>query len=207
MKKLPIVLGLTLTIILIAIIPSYSSSYDIPAWVKGVANFWVEGNISDDEFGEAITFLIEQKILRVEMPNMVDTSELQNKIDQLETKNARLQIEILDLKEQNSKMKTELSSVQQSSGSNVQSQQGFSGLVCKKDTFGMVQLTGKYTNGDKAYSFLSITFAIIGDRGEVLDTGVGIISDIGPHETKIFTALSGYSGSYKTCEVQVDSGF
>lgn len=30
----------------------------IPAWVKGVANFWVQGNITDDEFLEAIEFLI-----------------------------------------------------------------------------------------------------------------------------------------------------
>lgn len=118
MKKLPIILGVTVTVILIvSIIPSYSSSYDIPSWVKGVANFWVQGNISDDEFGEAITFLIEQGILKVEMVNMAQNSELENKVNQLESENARLQTENNYLKNQNSKLQIELNTIQQSSQS------------------------------------------------------------------------------------------
>jgi len=47
---------------------SAQSQTDIPAWVKGVASFWVEGNINDSEFGESLSFLIEQNIIQVEMP-------------------------------------------------------------------------------------------------------------------------------------------
>jgi len=38
----------------------------IPAWVKGVANFWAQGNISDDEFLEAIEFLIDSGIIVID---------------------------------------------------------------------------------------------------------------------------------------------
>lgn len=206
MKKLPIVLGLTLTAILIAIIPSYSSSYDIPSWVKGVANFWVEGNISDDEFGEAITFLIEQKILRVEMPNMVDTSELQNKIDQLETENARLQIEVLDLKEQSSNLKTQLNSIEQSSSSNIKTEQVFSGVTCTKGYFG-IDVNGKYTNGDKGFNSIFITLAVSDKNGNILATGIASINDIGPHETRIFSGTILYDGNYNECHVEISSKF
>jgi len=207
-KKIATIFGISLSIILLTvIIPSYSSSYDIPSWVKGVANFWVEGNISDNEFGEAITFLIEQEILRVEMPNTADNSELQNKINQLESEKARLQNEITQLKGKNSQLQNELNSIQKSSSSNIKSEQGFSAMVCKNGAAGFVQLTGKYTNGDRAYSFVTISFAILGNSGEILDTGIAIIQDIGPHQTKIFTGLSSYSGSFKSCEVQIDSAY
>jgi len=77
-----------------------AQSTQIPEWVKGVANFWVEGNISDDEFGEAISFLIEQNIIQVKMANINDL-ELQNKIKQLEFENVKLQAENNDLKNKN----------------------------------------------------------------------------------------------------------
>lgn len=50
------------------LIPVYTqeSTTEIPVWVKGVANFWIEGNIDDGEFGEALTFLIEQKIIKID---------------------------------------------------------------------------------------------------------------------------------------------
>lgn len=47
-----------------------SSNQEIPAWVKGVAQFWVEGNINDSEFGEAITFLIEEEIITIDSVNI-----------------------------------------------------------------------------------------------------------------------------------------
>jgi len=69
----------------------------IPAWVKGVANFWVEGNISDSEFGESISFLIEQNIIQVELPlesGFQNTDIIRN----LEVENKKLQNEVKDLK-------------------------------------------------------------------------------------------------------------
>ena len=58
---LPIVFG----ILLVPIAISAQQSYEIPAWVKGVAGFWVEDKISDNEFGEGLSFLIDNEIIKV----------------------------------------------------------------------------------------------------------------------------------------------
>ena len=50
----------------------------IPPWVKGVASFWVEGNIDDGEFAEALEFLIDSDI--IQLGNTVIVSE--NKVDE-----------------------------------------------------------------------------------------------------------------------------
>lgn len=108
-----IIVSLIISITVVSTV-SAQGEYSIPVWVKGVANFWVEDNISDYEFGEAITFLIEQGILRVEMPNMVDKPELKNKVTQLESKNAILENHVSYLEKQNLKLQTELEQFQQS---------------------------------------------------------------------------------------------
>jgi len=93
---------------------SAQSQIDIPAWVKGIANFWVEGNISDTEFGESISFLIEQNIIRVEMP---DDGEWKAEADKLYKENQQLKgdIKILEkgvstLKKENAELKAKLAS-------------------------------------------------------------------------------------------------
>lgn len=63
---LPTIISLFLISGIFVIFP-YASADEIPAWVKGIANFWVEGNISDTEFGDAIVFLIEQDILKLDL--------------------------------------------------------------------------------------------------------------------------------------------
>jgi len=73
---------------------------EIPPWVKGVANFWVEGNISDSEFGESISFLIEQNIIQVEMPETGDFQKT-NTIRNLEIENKKLKAENKKLKQEN----------------------------------------------------------------------------------------------------------
>ncbi len=51
MKKNFLLTIITVSIVSISITSIYAQSqYEIPSWVKGVANFWVEGNISDSEF-------------------------------------------------------------------------------------------------------------------------------------------------------------
>ena len=59
---------------------SAQSQYDIPSWVKGIAGFWVEDKITDREFGEGLSFLIDNGIIKVPL-----IQELQNKITQLES--------------------------------------------------------------------------------------------------------------------------
>jgi len=76
------------------------SQSEIPAWVKGVANFWVEGNISDTEFGESISFLIEQKIIQVEMSEADDFQQTK-KIRDLTVENKKLEAENKKLKQEN----------------------------------------------------------------------------------------------------------
>jgi len=87
---------------------SAQSQINIPAWVKGVANFWVEGNISDTEFGEAISFLIEQNIIRVEMP---DDGEWKAEADKLFKENKKLEAENIKLKRENAELNAILNSV------------------------------------------------------------------------------------------------
>ena len=45
----------------------------IPDWIKSVADFWVKGNIADDEFIQAIQYLIKIKIIVVPVESL-DTS-------------------------------------------------------------------------------------------------------------------------------------
>jgi hypothetical protein len=49
--------------------------------------------------------------------------------------------------------------------------------------------------------------AVIGFNDEVLATGVGQISDVGAYQTKIFDASARYNGSFKTCEIEIDTAF
>jgi predicted translin family RNA/ssDNA-binding protein len=41
------------------------SSHGIPSWVKGIAGWWAEGKISDDDFVSAIKFLVHQGIIKL----------------------------------------------------------------------------------------------------------------------------------------------
>lgn len=68
MKKsllyLPIILGI---IILISVpsVTAQSESNTIPSWIKGVANFWIDGGINDAEFIEALEFLIDNNVIKL----------------------------------------------------------------------------------------------------------------------------------------------
>lgn len=73
---------------------SAQSKYDIPAWVKGVAGFWSEGKISNDEFGDGLSFLIDNNIIKVP------------KIKELESENAKLKNDIVKLQSENTKLKS-----------------------------------------------------------------------------------------------------
>ncbi len=92
MKK--VLLFAVISVLIVSVsVTSISAQFqtDIPAWVKGVANFWVEGNISDSEFGESISFLIEQNIIQVEMP---DNGEWKAEADKLYKENQQLKGDI-----------------------------------------------------------------------------------------------------------------
>jgi uncharacterized protein YjbI with pentapeptide repeats len=73
---------------------SAQSKYDIPAWVKGVAGFWSEGKISNDEFGDGLSFLIDNDIIKVP------------KIKELQDENTKLKNDIVKLQSENTKLQS-----------------------------------------------------------------------------------------------------
>jgi len=82
---------------------SAQSQYEIPSWVKGVANFWAEGNINDAEFGESLSFLIDSGIINVPL-----IDELENKINNLQSENKDLKGQITNLERQNTDLRNQL---------------------------------------------------------------------------------------------------
>lgn len=68
---------------------SAQQSYNIPSWFKGVAGFWAEDKISDQEFGEGISFLINEEIIQI--PEM---ESLKQQVEQLEDENLQLKIQL-----------------------------------------------------------------------------------------------------------------
>ncbi len=42
-----------------------TTSHGIPSWVKGIAGWWAQGKISDDDFVSAIKFLVHQGIIKL----------------------------------------------------------------------------------------------------------------------------------------------
>ena len=84
MKKILLLIILISSIGISATI-SAQSSYEIPSWVKGIAGFWAEDKISDAEFGEGLSFLIDSDVIKV--PKI---QELENRILQLENENNEL---------------------------------------------------------------------------------------------------------------------
>jgi len=64
-------------------------STTVPTWIQNVANFWSNGEVSDDEFVNAMTFLVEEGIM--DLPNVVSPVEAQTITSSLEDMNERLE--------------------------------------------------------------------------------------------------------------------
>jgi len=47
-------------------------SLNIPAWIKDVASFWINDEIDDDGFVQVIDYLIENKVIMVAMPEVIE---------------------------------------------------------------------------------------------------------------------------------------
>lgn len=64
---------------MISVVPfAFADNNEIPSWVKGVAAFWVQGEITDTEFIEAIEFLVEQKIINLPNFQKISLEVLEN---------------------------------------------------------------------------------------------------------------------------------
>jgi len=68
-----------------------------------------------------------------------------------------------------------------------------------------VLLIGQFNNNDTFYKVIFLKMLIQDKNGYNLATGYGNISDIKPHETKAFHAITRFSGSFSSCTVQVDN--
>lgn len=190
-------------IFLIFFIPTISAdSTEIPSWVKGVANFWVEGNIDDSEFGESLSFLIEQGIIKVEMPQQANTGKLEREITQLESENAKLKNENTNLIHENAKLKLELSTSDESKSIPTQDS-GFSDLICKQE-YGVVKMSGRYTNDNKPTQGVMLKLILLDANNKIVATGIGSITEMNAHETKYFDAVAFYEGNYSSCDVQIE---
>lgn len=83
-------------------IPSaFAQENTIPDWVKGIAGWWAEDNISESEFINAMEFLVTEEIIK---PTIV--TELQNQVSDLQEKLDSAQKKISSLEQQLSELGT-----------------------------------------------------------------------------------------------------
>lgn len=70
---------------------SFSSAEEeiVPSWIQNVASFWSNGDISDQEFVNAMEFLVEEGIM--DLPNTVSAAEAQTITSSLAEMNERLE--------------------------------------------------------------------------------------------------------------------
>lgn len=90
------------------------------------------------------------------------------------------------------------------SGTTVLPTFSFSDIICTEGV-GNVLLTGQFNNNDTFYKVVFLKMLIQDKNGYNLATGYGNISDIKPHETKTFHAITRFSGNFSSCTVQVDN--
>jgi len=84
------------------------------------------------------------------------------------------------------------------------SSEGFSGLYCTQTDYGIVKMTGQYTNGPDFYSSIWFTLGILDSQGRIVATGVGDVSNIGPYQTKMFDATASWDGNFEECIIEID---
>ena len=82
MNKILVLLPVISLVVSLGLISAYAQSDPIPndpipKWIKGVASFWVEDKITDAEFIEALEFLINQNIIKIEDKN-INVKDMEN---------------------------------------------------------------------------------------------------------------------------------
>lgn len=61
--------------LVIPVLAQESDNDVIPAWIKGVAVYWIEGSITDEKFVEVLQFLIEHEVIKIEGYGKIDIQE------------------------------------------------------------------------------------------------------------------------------------
>lgn len=157
-----LVLGIGIAI-LNGSVASAAAPLSVPSWLKTTAKYWSENAISDEEFVNAIQWLINEDIVTI--PKQEGNTTLV-----------------------------------EDSAPGV-----FSNTRCDLG-YQYVKMTGRYTNGNEAYSVLSLKMAVLDVNGDVLATGSGLLTNVEPKTTKFFDAVAIFSGTeYDSCVVEVSS--
>ena len=196
----------------------------IPAWIKNSAGWWADGQITDEDFIKSLQWLIENGILLV--PSNDNLKDISEENSQINPETNQKILTFLDnctkvsddialkkcidgakgLKEICAGFEAEIPTCNDPRLSKLADQSTispFSDLVCNQQ-YGFVKMTGRYTNDANSYQMISLTLGVIDRDGKVVATGLGIIQDIEPFETKLFDASAFYDGDYKNCEIQVE---
>lgn len=150
----------------------------IPSWIKNTAKFWVNGQIGDQEFIQALQYLVEKDILKIPPKD-------QDPVDRLP----------VDAEKPNSR-----------SNDSVQNSM-FSGVTCHRVTDNYVVIDGKFTNNDnQSYQKIYLIGALLDEKENVLATQSGLVTIefIEPYQTKIFNISIRWSGDYAICHVELD---
>ena len=59
-------LASAIAIMVLGIGTAYSQQSEIPSWIKAVASFWADDKISDEEFVNALEYLINAGVIRID---------------------------------------------------------------------------------------------------------------------------------------------
>jgi len=129
--SLPIILGI-IVLISIPTISAQSETNEIPSWIKGVANFWIEGGIDDADFIEALEFLIDNNVIKLgenivvnntmsvitqEQKDILDLTIsqkedrikiLENEVKDIGLDNSKLLVSVVELQENNNSLQISL---------------------------------------------------------------------------------------------------
>ena len=46
----------------------------IPSWIKSIASFWVDGKIGDQEFIQALQYLVKERVLVIPQANVIENN-------------------------------------------------------------------------------------------------------------------------------------
>lgn len=82
-------IGLLASTALVSNAASAQSTVTVPSWIQNVAGFWSSGDVSDDEFVNAMTFLVEEGVM--DLPNVLSPAEAQTITSSLEEMDQRLE--------------------------------------------------------------------------------------------------------------------
>lgn len=148
----------------------------IPSWIKNTAGFWVDGKIGDQEFVQALQYLVEKDILKI--PPKKNTI-----IDQIQSKFPLSNSQII--KELNENHNT------------------FTETNCYVKSTGNTSISGKITIGNYDLHSLDITIEFLNSDGRMITTESTTIYDLYPNETKIFDTIGIGTPSWADCKFHV----